>query len=147
MRLVVQRVTSASVSINDQFVASISKGLLVLVGFTVGDDESTVLALADKLINLRIFADQHGRFSESVIDIDAGILVVPQFTLYADTRKGRRPSFSAALDPQLAELLFDKYLECLKQRLHKVEEGVFGASMQVSLVNDGPMTIILDSNS
>lgn len=147
LKIVVQRVSSASVTVNDQLIARIPEGLLLLVGFADGDDESTLFNLAEKVINLRIFPDESGRLSDSVLDINASILVVPQFTLYADTSKGRRPNFSAALNPQQAHPLFERFVELLKQRLGTVEKGEFGASMQVALINNGPVTILLDSNS
>lgn len=146
MKIVVQRVTYASVTVNDQPIAQIEKGLLLLVGFSVGDDETVLTKLAEKVLNLRIFDDSDGRFSDSVLDIKGNVLVVPQFTLYADTHKGRRPDFSAALDPSKAKPLFERFVELLGKRLGEVEKGEFGASMQVALSNDGPVTILLDSD-
>lgn len=144
MKLVLQRVTSAAVSVESETVGSIGAGLLLLVGFGHGDDEECLQPMVDKVVNLRIFADDAGKFAKSLIDIRGSILVVSQFTLYADTAKGRRPGFSDALEPQQAELLYEKLLA----RFRSIPEltvacGKFGAHMKVSLENDGPVTILL----
>ena len=139
MRAVVQRVTSARVRIDDQVVGEIAAGLLVLVGVTHGDTVRESATLARKVHELRVFADDR-----SAADLDAGLLVVSQFTLYADTRKGRRPSWIAAAPGSDAEPLVDEVVTELRRRGAYVQTGRFGASMAVELVNDGPVTIILD---
>ena len=145
MRVVLQRVTSASVSVNDDVVGSIGHGLLILVGVADGDAESHVDALARKVAGLRIFADADDRFNESLIDVGGAALVVSQFTLHADVRKGRRPSFTNAARPEVAEPLVERFASSLKEQGVEVETGVFGAMMSVELVNDGPFTIVIDS--
>lgn len=145
MRAVFQRVSSARVSIDGEVVSSISRGLLVLIGVAEDDSEADVQYVANKTANLRIFEDEAGKMNLSVSDIDGEILVVSQFTLYGDCRKGRRPSFIAAARPPKAELLYEKYVAALTDVGLKVETGVFQAHMDVELVNDGPVTILLDS--
>ena len=145
MKLVVQRVSQASVEVEAKRVAEIGQGLCVLVGFANGDHEAVLPKAIDKLANLRIFPDNSGRFDKSCLDIQGEILIVPQFTLYADTSKGRRPDFFEALEPKQAEQFFSKLFKLLKdQSKIEVQAGIFGAQMQVSLTNDGPVTIILD---
>ena len=146
MKLIVQRVTNASVSINQKQVASISKGYLVLVGFTHTDDKKAVEELTNKLLNLRIMADSNDKFNLTIKEASGELLVVPQFTLYAKT-KGSRPSFTDAMKPQKASELFNYFLKQLKASNLKIESGVFAAYMQVTLTNDGPVTITLESNS
>lgn len=140
-----QRVKQALVKIEEKVVAGIDKGLLILVGTTQGDSDKDVRYLADKCLNLRIFEDQDGKMNLSALDVGAGLLVVSQFTLYADVSRGRRPSFTEALEPKAAEELYLKFIQLLKESKLKVEQGVFGAKMSVELVNWGPVTLILDS--
>ena len=147
MRAVVQRVTSASVTVEGETVGEIAAGLCVLVGAGASDSSSDVAYLADKVANLRIFADDEGKMNRSVLDIGGGVLAVSQFTLYGDARKGRRPSFVHALEPVAAEALYHEFVASLRKAgVSSVATGVFRAMMQVSLVNDGPVTILLDSS-
>ncbi|MCU0491599.1 MAG: D-aminoacyl-tRNA deacylase [Chloroflexaceae bacterium] len=146
MRLVIQRVSSASVTVAGQVVGQIERGLLVLVGITASDTATDAMHLAEKTANLRIFPDDEGRFNRSLLDVGGAALVVSQFTLYGDVRKGRRPSFIAAAPPEQAAPLVDAYAEGLRSLGIHVERGIFGASMQVALVNDGPVTILIDSD-
>jgi D-aminoacyl-tRNA deacylase len=147
MRAVIQRVTEASVTVNNQVVGQIGCGLLVLLGIGVGDQLAEAMLLAEKIANLRIFADDDGRFNRSALDVGGAALVVSQFTLYADTRRGRRPSFAVAAPPELAAPLVDAFVAALYERGMMVATGVFGAHMHVALVNDGPVTIVLDSTT
>jgi D-tyrosyl-tRNA(Tyr) deacylase len=139
VKAVVQRVVRASVTPG----GSIGAGLCVLLGIANGDDEATVARLAEKIARLRIFANEDGKFDHSLLDTGGSALVVSQFTLLADTAKGNRPSFSAAAPPQLAEPLVERFASTLRELGVPVETGVFGARMQVELVNDGPVTIVL----
>ena len=145
MRAVLQRVTRASVTVDGDTIASIGAGLLVLLGIAEGDSEAAAEKLAAKTADLRIFAGEQGRFDRSLTACGGSALVVSQFTLLADTRKGRRPSFAAAARPEAAERLVEVYSEALRDRGVPVETGRFGAHMQVDLVNDGPVTVILDT--
>lgn len=145
MRAVIQRVSEASVTVEGQVVGQIGRGLLVLLGVGDGDGTAQLELLADKVANIRIFPDDAGRFNRSVLDIDGAVLVISQFTLYADTRRGRRPSFSDAAPPQIAAPLVDAFAARLRERNLTVATGVFGAHMKVDLQNDGPVTIVLDS--
>ena len=145
MRAVVQRVSQASVTVGDEVVGAIGHGLLILLGIGVGDSEAEARLLAEKTANLRIFADEEGRFNRSLLDVGGEALVVSQFTLYADTRRGRRPSFSDAAPPEIAAPLVDIFADELRRLGVAVSTGRFGAMMQVALVNDGPVTILLDS--
>ena len=145
MRLVVQRVTSASVRVDGEVVGAISAGLLVLVGVRDGDDDAMAQRLALKTAELRIFADEDGRFNRSVLDGGGDVLVVSQFTLYGDVRRGRRPSFNDAARPEVAEPVVEAYTRSLEALNLRVARGRFGAHMQVGSVNDGPVTIIVDS--
>jgi D-tyrosyl-tRNA(Tyr) deacylase len=145
MRAVVQRVSQASVKVGDEVVGAIGQGLLILLGIGVGDSEAEARLLAEKTANLRIFADEEGRFNRSLLDIGGEALVVSQFTLYADTRRGRRPSFSDAAPPEIAAPLVDVFAGELRRLGVAVSTGRFGAMMRVALVNDGPVTILLDS--
>ena len=145
MRAVVQRVSEASVIVEGQIVGQISRGLLVLLGIGREDEQSEGSLLAEKIANLRIFPDDQGRFNRSVLDISGEVLVVSQFTLYADTRRGRRPSFADAAAPEVAEPLIEAFTAVLRERGLRVGSGVFGAHMSVRLQNDGPVTIVLDS--
>ena len=144
MRAVVQRVTRASVSVDAVEVGSVAHGLLVLVGVAEGDDVATAERLATKVARLRIFEDESGRFARSLVDVGGGALVVSQFTLIADTGKGTRPSFGHAARPEVAEPLVARFCEALGGFGVAVETGRFGARMAVELVNDGPVTIVLD---
>lgn len=145
MRALIQRVTNASVSIDGQTVGSIGPGLLVLLGVGDGDAEHDAQYLVNKVANLRIFADQENRFNRSALDTGAELLIVSQFTLYADTRKGRRPDFNQAAGPEEAQRLYEYAVELFRETGLKVETGQFQAYMQVSLHNDGPVTLMLDS--
>jgi D-tyrosyl-tRNA(Tyr) deacylase len=147
VRVVVQRVSEASVRVDGAVVASCGPGIVALVGVAVGDDEPTAASLAAKVGRLRIFPDEKGRFDRSLLDIDGEALVVSQFTLLADTRRGNRPGFTAAAPPPVAEPLYERFCAALRAEGVSVQTGVFGARMQVSLVNDGPVTIILDAGS
>jgi len=140
-----QRVTSASVSVDNEVIGRIGQGLVVFVGIASGDSERDVQYLAEKIANLRIFADDEGRFNLSALDISGELLVVSQFTLLADTRKGRRPSFTQAAPPTQAEELFERFIEQIRATGLKVETGRFQQHMQVEIHNDGPVTILLDS--
>jgi D-tyrosyl-tRNA(Tyr) deacylase len=144
MRAVVQRVRQASVLIDGEAVGSIQRGLVVLVGVTHDDGESEARFLANKIANLRIFADDEGKFNRSALDVNGDVMVVSQFTLYGDARKGRRPSFVKAAPPEIAEPLIEEFVSYLEEEGLRVETGVFGAMMMVELQNDGPVTIILE---
>jgi len=144
MRVVVQRVRRASVAVDGNVAGRIDTGLLLLVGLRNGDDEEVLRWMAEKVVGLRIFADEAGRLDRSVVDAGGAILAVSQFTLYGDCRKGRRPSFSEAAPPAEAAPLFDRFIEHLRISGCPVETGEFGAMMDVSLVNDGPVTLILE---
>ena len=145
MTALLQRVRSASVSVDGRRVGEIDTGLLVFLGMDKGDDEASTDRMLDRLLAYRVFPDQAGRMNRSVAEIGGGVLLVSQFTLAADTRKGLRPSFSSALPPAAAEALYQYTLETLRGRHPDVAAGVFGADMQVSLVNDGPVTFLLES--
>ena len=146
MRVVIQRVTSASVTADDAVVGEIGVGLLIFVGVASGDDADTARRVAGKIAEMRIFADAAGRFDQSLLDMGGAALVVSQFTLLADVRKGRRPSFTAAAAPEVAAPLVDAFCAALAARGIVVATGVFGAKMSVALVNDGPVTIVVDSD-
>ena len=145
MRALVQRVSQASVTVADETVGAIDLGLLVLLGFSAEDTHEDADYIVGKAINLRIFADEEGRFNRSALDVGAELLLVSQFTLYADTRRGRRPSFSSAAPPDKAEADFARAVELFRQSGLRVETGVFQAHMMVHSTNDGPVTILLDS--
>ncbi len=145
MRAVVQRVRRAAVVIEGEAIAAIEQGLLVLLGVTTSDSPDDVQWLADKTANLRIFNDEAGKMNRSVTDMGGSLLVVSQFTLYGDCRKGRRPSFIAAAAPEFAVPLYEAFVNALRSLGLPVRTGRFGAMMQVELVNDGPVTLILDS--
>lgn len=145
MRCVVQRVKSASVRVNEETVGKINKGLLVLFGVGDDDNQSDLDWIVDKIIGLRIFEDDEGKMNLSVQDIGGEILLVSQFTLYGDCRKGKRPSFSKAGAPDVAKDLFDQAVEKVREKGIHVETGIFQAEMQVELINDGPVTLLLDS--
>lgn len=145
MRAVVQRVLEASVTVDGQKVSQIGHGLLVLLGVGKGDGEKEVAWMAEKLANLRIFEDEAGKMNRSVMETSRAVIVVSQFTLYGDARKGRRPSFIDAGPPEEARRLYGLVCEALRAAGLTVGEGVFGADMKVALVNDGPVTILLDT--
>lgn len=144
MKVVVQRSIDASCKVNDNIVGKINKGYLLLVGFTLGDDEKIVDKMANKIINLRIFEDENDKMNLSLNDVNGDILSISQFTLYA-TLKGRRPSFINALNYDDAKKLYKIFNDKLRSYNIKVEEGIFGADMKISFTNDGPVTIIIDS--
>jgi D-tyrosyl-tRNA(Tyr) deacylase len=144
MRIVLQRVSRARVTVDGRVTGEIGPGLLLLVGFTEGDGEDALAWMAEKVAGLRIFADDEGKMNRSVRDVGGGLLVVSQFTLYGDTRKGRRPSFVEAARPEVAIPLYERFLEMLRATGLPVQTGEFGAMMQVELVNDGPVTLILE---
>ncbi len=147
MRVIVQRVARASVSIDGRIVGKTDRGLLLLVGFAEGDvttDASPVEWMADKIAGLRVFGDDSGRMNRDLSDVGGATLVVSQFTLYGDVRKGRRPSFVHAAPPDEAERLYNEFVNALARRGLRVETGEFGAMMAVELVNDGPVTLIID---
>jgi len=146
MRVVLQRVTRGSVTVDGAVVGSVARGFVALVGVTHSDTEVQAALLAKKTANLRVFEDREGKMNLSALDVGGGVLVVSQFTLYADARKGRRPSFTDAAAPTLASPLVDHYVECLRaEGIQRVETGVFGAMMTVEIINDGPVTILLDT--
>jgi len=145
VRAVVQRVTQASVEIDGAVVGAIGAGLVVLLGVKPGDDQRAIDFLAEKIANLRIFPDDDGKMNRSLIDVGGAALVVSQFTLYGDCRKGRRPSFIDAAPPELAEPLYERFVARMREIGLKVETGRFAADMKVGLTNDGPVTLIVDS--
>ena len=145
MKALLQRVTTASVSLGNKEVGSIGRGLVVFLGVASGDTEKDAQYLAQKIVNLRIFSDEEGKFNLSALDIGGELLLVSQFTLLADTRKGRRPSFIEAAPPAQAEELFERFVEQARATGLKVETGRFQQHMQVEIHNDGPVTILLDS--
>ncbi len=144
MRIVLQRVVSASVEVDGQIVGQIDAGLLALVGIGHGDTDEQVRWLAEKTADLRIFTDEQGKMNRSVVDIGGSVLVVSQFTLLGDCRKGRRPAFTDAAPPELANRLYLRFAELISERGIPVQRGVFAADMKVSLVNDGPVTMVID---
>ena len=146
MRAVIQRVLQAEVEINSQTVGQIDKGLLVYLSVGKGDTIKDTEFMAEKLVNLRIFSDEAGKMNRSVLDVGGAILLVSNFTLHGDCRKGRRPSFDDAAQPKLAQQLYEKVAELIAEQGVAVEKGVFGEYMQVSSVNDGPVTFLLDSS-
>ncbi len=145
MRVVLQRVTEASVSVDEEIVGKIGKGLVLLVGIGNGDTEEDARYLSDKCLQLRIFEDEAGKMNISALDVGADVLAISQFTLFGNTRKGRRPSFVEAAPPEISRPLFERFVGFLKESGLKVETGIFGAHMLVKIFNDGPVTILLDS--
>ena len=145
MKIVVQRSKNASVVVDGNLVGSIDNGLTLLVGFTDGDTEDTIDMMINKVINLRIFDDENGVMNKSLLDVGGKILSISQFTLYADTRKGRRPSYIKALKAEYATKLYDLFNDKLRDLGIVVENGIFGADMKVKLTNDGPVTILMES--
>jgi D-tyrosyl-tRNA(Tyr) deacylase len=144
MKIVLQRVSSASVKVDSLLVGSIDHGMLLLIGFSSNDTEESILPTIEKIVKLRIFSDEEGKMNKSVLDVNGSALLVSQFTLYADTKKGNRPSFIEAARPEQAIPLYEFFIAEMKKRISKVETGIFGADMKVELVNDGPVTIVFD---
>lgn len=146
MRIVIQRVLEASVTINNNTVASIQKGLLILVGIEDADTKEDIDWLCRKIVGLRIFSDENGKMNNSILDENGDIIVVSQFTLHASTKKGNRPSYIKAANPEIAIPLYEKFKISLQNQLGKsVQSGEFGADMKIALINDGPVTILMDS--
>jgi len=145
MRAHIQRVKQASVAIAGETVGAIGPGLVILLGVTHGDSAAAAAYLAEKCVNLRIFTDAAGKFNLSALDVGGGLLAISQFTLYADTRRGRRPSFTEAAPPPVSEPLYEAFVAALRSTGLAVATGRFGADMQVALVNDGPVTLLLES--
>ena len=143
MKVLVQRCDKASVTVNNQIVGKINKGMMILVGFTQTDTSENIDYMVEKVLNLRIYDDESGVMNKSILDVGGSILSVSQFTLYADTKKGRRPSYVNALNGEKATLLYDEFNEKLRKQIH-IETGIFGAEMKVELINDGPVTIMLE---
>ena len=147
MRAVLQRVTQASVTVNGEVIGEIGKGVMVLFGMLGTDDDKTIAYMLDKVVNLRIFEDENGKTNLSLADVEGSLLLVSQFTLYANCKKGNRPSFIEAGAPDKAEALYEYIIRECRKSVPNVRTGRFGAEMQVSLVNDGPFTILLDSET
>ena len=148
MKIVIQRVSKASVTINKNKVAEINNGLLILVGIVVEDAQKDIDFLVRKIANLRIFNDENGVMNHSLLETKGAVIVVPQFTLQAATKKGNRPSYIKAAKPEIAIPIYENFLQTLEKELHKkVQTGEFGADMKVELLNDGPVTIIIDSKN
>jgi D-tyrosyl-tRNA(Tyr) deacylase len=145
MIALLQRVTSASVTVEGECIGEIGQGLLVLVGVEKHDDEAKAGRLVERILGYRVFADTAGKMNLNVRDVDGGVLLVPQFTLAADTNKGTRPSFSSAADPETGSTLFDAVVDIMAHAYNKVQTGKFGADMAVKLVNDGPVTFWLEA--
>ena len=146
MRAVVQRVTYSSVEVNGEIVGRINKGFNVLIGISKDDTEEDMNYIRDKIINLRVFSDENDKMNLSLLDIKGDILLISQFTLYGDARKGRRPNFMNALGGDEAKNFYDKFVKMMKETGLKVETGIFGADMKVDIKNDGPVTLLLDSS-
>lgn len=145
MRAVIQRVSRSSVKVDGIIQGEISQGITVLLGIRGGDTKTDLQWLAEKIVHLRIFEDQQGKMNRSLADIDGEMLIISQFTLYGDCRKGRRPGFSSAAPPEIAEPLYQQFIEEVKNRQVRVATGIFQATMEVELINDGPVTLLLDS--
>lgn len=145
MRAVIQRVTRAKVTVDDEITGEIGNGLLVLLGVSVRDSESDAAQLVEKVVNLRIFDDPEGKMNLSLLDTSGGLLVVSQFTLYGDTRRGRRPSYIDAAPPERANRLYEYFVAEAGKQVTRVETGRFQAMMDVELVNDGPVTLLIDT--
>lgn len=146
MKALLQRVTEAKVVVNDEIIGQISQGWLVLLGVGQGDSEAEVEKLVDKILGLRLFSDAEGKFNLSIQDISGEILIISQFTLFADCRRGRRPGFTNAAPPDLAKALYESFINAMRRSGIRVQTGSFGADMKVSLTNDGPVTVMLDSS-
>lgn len=145
MKLVIQRVKQSNVKVDNKIVGSIEKGFMVLLGITHNDTKQNVEALCNKMCKLRVFEDENEKMNLSIKDVGGELLIISQFTLYADCSGGNRPSFVNAAKPDYAKELYEYFIECAKKEISKVETGVFGAHMDVSLINDGPVTIILEN--
>jgi D-aminoacyl-tRNA deacylase len=145
MRAVIQRVKEASVEVNGEIVGKIGRGLLVFLGIAKNDTPQDIQWTADKIVNLRIFEKEDGKLDESLLDIEGELLVISQFTLYGDCSRGRRPSFSDAMEAGKAREFYESFLEKAREKISRVEKGIFQASMNVSLINEGPVTLILES--
>lgn len=146
MKIVLQRVKEASVTIDGEIHGAIGKGYMILVGFNEEDNHEIIDRLVEKVIHLRVFEDANQKMNRSLLDVEGSILSISQFTLYADCRKGRRPSFINAAKPDISLPLYDYFNECLRNQGIHVETGIFGADMKCALINDGPVTIVLDSD-
>ncbi len=147
MKALIQRVSSGSVEVDKKIVGSINKGLVIFIGITHNDSEKEINYLTNKILNLRIFGDENtDNFEKSVLDNQGELLIISQFTLYGDTKKGRRPSFVNSAKSDYASQIYNKFVEKLREEQIKVETGIFGAKMTVNIVNEGPVTLILDSN-
>lgn len=147
MKIVVQRVSKANVEVESKIVGEISEGLMLLIGICENDSEADADWLIHKILNLRIFSDEEGKMNKSIQEISGEILCISQFTLLADYKKGHRPSFIKAAKPEIAVPIFEHFLKQIKLSNLKIESGIFGADMKVSLINDGPVTIVLDSQT
>ena len=147
MKLVVQRVKNASVEVEKKVIGKINEGFMVLLGVKYDDTKEVADFLSEKLCNLRVFRDENDKMNLSIKDIDGELLIISQFTLYADCKKGNRPGFEEAAKPELANELYEYFIEKCKEKVRKVEHGKFGADMKVSLLNNGPVTIILEKTS
>lgn len=146
MKAVVQRVLSSDVSVDGEVIDSIGKGYNVLVGVVPEDEKAQAELLANKIANLRVFEDENGKMNKSVLDVGGEILVISQFTLCADIKKGNRPSFTTAAEPNKANTLYEYFIDCLREKGIRVEHGSFGADMKVGILNDGPVTILMDTD-
>lgn len=146
MRIVLQRVAYGRVSVDGNVVGKIEKGIVALVGMNTGDNEDTFKRMLSKMTSIRIFEDENDKMNLSISDLDYGLLIIPNFTVYADARKGARPSFAMGAKPDEARESFNKFVEYAKANFNKVESGIFQADMKVELLNDGPITILLDSD-
>lgn len=144
MRVVLQRVRHASVTIDGRVAGAVDEGLLLLVGFAPDDREEALEWMAEKVVNLRVFSDEEGRMNRSLLDAGGGCLIVSQFTLYGDTSRGRRPSFIGAAHPDVAIPLYERFVDLVRERGVPVQTGEFGAMMDVALINDGPVTLVLE---
>ena len=145
MRIIIQRVSSASVEVEGEVVSEIKKGFLILVGVTHDDSDSDVKYIINKILKLRVFPDENGVMNRNIVEIDGDVLCVSQFTLYGDCRKGNRPSYMDAMSPEQAKKFYSEFVSKLSKSYKTVKDGIFGAQMNVSLVNDGPITILIDS--
>ena len=146
MRIVIQRVQKAQVVVKESCIGSIGRGFLIFVGVGAEDTKAIIDRYVDKIIKMRIFPDENGKINQALQDVQGEVLVVSQFTLYADCKRGNRPDFIQAAGVEQAKDLYQYFLQCMKERMGKVQAGEFGADMKVSLVNDGPFTIVLDEN-
>ncbi|MBE6530331.1 MAG: D-tyrosyl-tRNA(Tyr) deacylase [Ruminococcaceae bacterium] len=147
MKAVIQRVLNANVVVEEKIVGAVGKGFLILLGVARGDTEAEVDILAEKILKLRVFSDENGKMNRSILDVGGEILVVSQFTLLANCRHGNRPDFLESAPPELANRLYELFKEKIREKIENVACGIFGADMQVTLVNDGPVTILLDTET